>query len=1624
MADKDTKTFTFKFAGDSSGAIISTTKLTKAIDDLKASTKTLTAAQVKEKEEADRLIATTRQKQLMLLEFVTTKTAAYEAQLKKLEQAVTRGSLTETQAYGLKTIAANKYEKAVQNARNLVQVLNESTLTSHTKELEKVEQALQKIKKVSEEIEKTNAARNAEALKQAQAEKAAIEAEAAAFRKLEIAKKAAFLGGSSEDIQKRSSYVTEKDRHNPIRPGSGLTTVSAQEAKAQEEYIKIAAAMEARRLENQKVSSALELANFKSTLASKLAASEEEIKLEKIAQVSGINSLEYARTQAFIKEAALIQKRNQALKDVSKQNLAPAFALGQSEHIMETFKKGILEVNANLAVQERAFKKAAESGEFLRHTVRNIIAAYAVFVSLKNTVFNLGGHILNTGIELDSTKASLLSTLGSSAAVSNILVDLDKEAERTGVSIGVLRESFRNLSASMSLAGESSKTTFKVFTDLNTVGTALHLTSEKMQGIFLAVAQIFNKSKVQSEELVKQLGNLLPGAFAAFATANHKSTQQLSKDMKAGMVFAHDTIVNFTDFMATRFKDAFELSANNVNANIGRMQTAFIHLGETLYGQTNGAVNNTVKGITGVVNELTAVISGTSKFQTTIETTGKVLGSVLGVTLVTLFAKAIAKSTLFNTTFSLISGKNPFAVGLVGLTLLITEYSKATAAAKEFHDKAIEGAKAQKLLETPNNKALTPEQRLSSSVQLDSRVADVKKEIESITSKIQSLTGGFQGVLHEILPEGKRRMAEYSQALGIQLELYQKKVKEVRDELSAKETVTNHSVLEARIKDLSDAHQIELSFIKTEAAARELALSNYKEQNAEKLARLQEANRVLFQDIVPFRSAVQVGLTPEQLETFKQNQKAISQIEKGEFAVQEQASEAFRDKERQEAEKQANRLLQIAQKQYAAQEEALKASFTRLEEIEKNYRNKLDFQQSLPPLSLSAEALAAKKIASLDREIQLLKEQNIQYTAIEEKKRSIAIQTENEVSELPKVTGSLQKALAVIQKIESAGNPGAVSPTGAVGLRQVQPSTLASPGLGLQGIAVPPNVLQAEIAAKAHIITKAQKGLLRDFALANVDTLADFGAKYYTALVKRYKGDFVSAAAAYNEGPGNFEKYGVNNKETRNYIKNFTKEFSNSSISSTNVKASGIVAKAESSISTADSQTQQAIQDRQLQQQELANQLELARYERSKQFLSIKAATLTIENKLVEAASIQFDLDNKDKVYALQAILKDKEHITEETRKETEEALKNLAIQKEQVLLSANFEQHMQKIAELSAKLAFKDNFVDNALNQGKISEFEAIAAHARNAKAQMTQIRAEMDAISADVSLNAADKASKLASMSSQLGALQTQAEGVETYFRTRLAGAFENVFTGFANHALSASDAAKQLALAVVQMFEEIVIKALAAEAATAAVKIIGMLFNTGGSVGGTSTGSVNTSAISNIASNSNIFSFPGAAEGRAIPSFTKTKHIKGKGTSTSDDILSAVPLGSFILNAKATKLVRLSNGELFIEPEKVKEIGVDKLQQLNDIGKYASGGYLGTPLSNRGNVIPFARDTSGTSMINHILVNVNHTGKESASDLGNKVGDAVSIQLVKKIAEQVASSKIAVYDKSTKHKAQRQV
>lgn len=84
-----------------------------------------------------------------------------------------------------------------------------------------------------------------------------------------------------------------------------------------------------------------------------------------------------------------------------------------------------------------------------------------------------------------------------------------------------------------------------VFESLTKAAAYYHLSADRTSDMMNAVTQMMSKGKVAAEELRRQLGNTLPGAFNMMAAAMGVSNKELDEMLRSGKVVAADVLPRF-----------------------------------------------------------------------------------------------------------------------------------------------------------------------------------------------------------------------------------------------------------------------------------------------------------------------------------------------------------------------------------------------------------------------------------------------------------------------------------------------------------------------------------------------------------------------------------------------------------------------------------------------------------------------------------------------------------------------------------------------------------------------------------------------------------------------------------------------------------------------------------------------------------------------------------------------------------------------------------------------------------------------------------------------------------------------------------------------------------------------
>lgn len=121
---------------------------------------------------------------------------------------------------------------------------------------------------------------------------------------------------------------------------------------------------------------------------------------------------------------------------------------------------------------------------------------------------------------------------------------LRSESERLGFTLTALATGYSKMSVAAQNAGFSVRDTRELFTSITESSRVMGSSVDEISGILKAFEQILNKGKLSAEELNGQLGDRGLPAFKIFADALGLTTQELTKLMEKGEVFAdRDTMM-------------------------------------------------------------------------------------------------------------------------------------------------------------------------------------------------------------------------------------------------------------------------------------------------------------------------------------------------------------------------------------------------------------------------------------------------------------------------------------------------------------------------------------------------------------------------------------------------------------------------------------------------------------------------------------------------------------------------------------------------------------------------------------------------------------------------------------------------------------------------------------------------------------------------------------------------------------------------------------------------------------------------------------------------------------------------------------------------------------------------
>ena len=314
-------------------------------------------------------------------------------------------------------------------------------------------------------------------------------------------------------------------------------------------------------------------------------------------------------------------------------SMAPPLS-GQSTKLASPLGAGYFEVGKGLNAIKTAYDQtktflnspkfpvtgaiAGLGGEF-GNAVKQVLLFGTAYKALA-FLTSLPGEAFEAAKALATYKNQLQAVTTQSQTFDKSLAFVDNLATRFNVPLDSARQGFVKLYASMEPAGFKQGQIENLFTGISKAAAAFGLSSDKVDRVNYAFAQMASKGQIMSEELKGQLGDVLPGALGLFAEAAQMTIPEFSKAMEDGAFKGkamEQVLDNVSILLNNKFSKAASGAAKTLQGAVNQIQNNLKLMYESFTPIVNGAaaafgpqINGLIKDVTATMKVLTSTFIG------------------------------------------------------------------------------------------------------------------------------------------------------------------------------------------------------------------------------------------------------------------------------------------------------------------------------------------------------------------------------------------------------------------------------------------------------------------------------------------------------------------------------------------------------------------------------------------------------------------------------------------------------------------------------------------------------------------------------------------------------------------------------------------------------------------------------------------------------------------------------------------------------------------------------------------------------------------------------------------------------------------------------------------------------
>jgi len=317
--------------------------------------------------------------------------------------------------------------------------------------------------------------------------------------------------------------------------------------------------------------------------------------------------------QALVREISQLKKEQKTLSTSNRSWLEYEMRImkvqGNLRQLMATQNKVSIATRKSSKASGGFMKSLGGIGKLLTGggILFGLIKLKDLAVALFKNIFDLAKQFDSLRFALERTSSSLSEAKMNSAFMLKLSSDL-------GLSLVATTTRFIKFAAAARNSGLAMKDVQKIFGTMAKAGAVLGLRTDELSGVFLALEQMLSKGKVTTEELRRQLGERLPGAFGIMAASLGVTLPELDKLLKAGKLLSAEVLPGFARAVELAFGLDTVDKVETLVASQNRLTTSWQNFVKNLTGEGSvikgffkgiyGAAEAFVKGIDALFNSV------------------------------------------------------------------------------------------------------------------------------------------------------------------------------------------------------------------------------------------------------------------------------------------------------------------------------------------------------------------------------------------------------------------------------------------------------------------------------------------------------------------------------------------------------------------------------------------------------------------------------------------------------------------------------------------------------------------------------------------------------------------------------------------------------------------------------------------------------------------------------------------------------------------------------------------------------------------------------------------------------------------------------------------------------------